>query len=211
MRVISHGPFVPLADVEQRLAATPGTLGELYRRVLRETGVLPAPPGTARREVTIALDDAPGSMNRNELRSGWKGYDAAKRRWQGWLMRELDGLDLDRPIRSVGADGKTRAPILAHAVVTTPGGTVADSENLRTLLAKALGDALVGPLWRWEGEGKSRQFVPADRSMLVEHARYVAGWLDADTDADWLLVFEVRRGPPGTHIRFVWDEPARGR
>lgn len=193
MRIISHGPFVSIADVEARIAATPGSLGALYRQVARELGVLPQPPGTVRRDERFAIDGAPPSMNTNEVRSHWKGEHAAKKEWQGRFARALHGLELDRPIRSVGADGKL-APIFAHIVVTVPGGKLADSPNY-WIASKSLGDAFTGR--------------PApDRAVNYDHRRYVAGWLDQDDDRHWLHVLEVRAGPPSVTGRLVWDEPA---
>jgi hypothetical protein len=193
MRVIGHGPFVSIADVEARLAETPGSLGDLSRRLLRDLGVLPPPPGTVCRRARFTIDDAPPTMNTNELRSHWKDAHAVKTEWQGRFARALDALDLDRPIRSVDGAGELE-PVFAHVLVTTPGGKRADSPNL-WLAVKSLGDALTGR-------------PDPDRAIDYDHRTYTAGWLDEDNDRHLLTWLEVLGGRRRTEVRLTWDEPA---
>lgn len=189
--------MVLVADVEARLAATPGSLGDLRRRVLLDLGVLPQPAGTIHRETWFALDDAPPTMNSNELRSSWTDAHPVKTEWQGRFAQALDALELDRPIRSVGADGHL-APVFAHVLVTTPGGKRADSPNY-WVAVKSLGDALTG----------RRGGQDADRAIDYGHRTYTAGWLDEDNDRHLLTWLEVCGGRRRTEVRLVWDEPAR--
>jgi hypothetical protein len=199
VRIVSHGPFVPVADIAARIAATPGSLGDLYRRVALELGVLAPPPGTRRVERELVLPYTPRSFNENEVRSHWKGFHEAKTALQDDLVVALHRLEpeLPRPIVSVDHDGEP-APVWLHVVLRFPtrrGRDVAD--NFWMLIAKALGDALTG--------------LPAkDRAREVNRRRYVCGWLVNDGAADRLLFVEIdpNLGPPQTTVRLVWDEPA---
>jgi hypothetical protein len=193
VRIISHGPYLALADVQARLDATPGSLRDLRRRVLLDVGVLPQPPGTIHRETWFALDGAPPTMNTNELRSHWKDAHAVKKEWQGRYAQALDALELPRPIRSVDDAGEL-APVFAHVVVTTPGGKRADSPNL-WITTKALGDAMTGR-------------PHPERKIDHDHRTYTAGWLDQDNDRHLLTWLEVLGGRPRTEVRLAWDEPA---
>jgi len=88
--------------------------------------------------VLLWLDDVPPSINTNNVRSHWRGFHTAKKRWQADLERVLLVSALPRPI-----------PGLLEARVTLrfPVKRRRDSENFRPVLSKALGDALVNGGW----------------------------------------------------------------
>lgn len=189
---------VGLREVLEVLEATPGSLGDLYRRVLLEVGVIAPPAGTCRVERVVELDYTPRSFNENEIRSHWKGFHEAKTALQDDLVVALHALEpeLPRPIRSVGPDGDP-APVWLHVMLRFPTRRDRDAaDNFWLLIAKALGDALTG--------------LPAkDRARWVNHRRYVCGWLGNDGAAYRLLFVEIDEtpGPHRTTIRLVWNEP----
>jgi hypothetical protein len=148
------------------------------------------------------------SINEVALRS--RSFDRHKVDLQGKLMRELHGLQylLPRPIPSVGENGAL-APVWAHARLRFPKRAGRDVENYRTLVSKALGDALTGPFTRWVGSGPSRRLVDADRTLLYRGRAYKGRWLEQDTDRHWLLTmdFDPAVGPARLLVWLVWDEP----
>ena len=186
-----------------------GWLGEKFRRYLMEARVIPPPPGTIRVERRIALRVRAETINKRTLK-GW-GFDRRKVELQGDFMRELDRLQflLPRPIPSVGHTLEP-APIWVTVRLRFPKrASKRDVENLRTLVAKALGDAFTGPLYRWDelSDGR-RRLVPAHRRLRVGDRVYIGGWLDDDGEAGWLLDVDIDRtvGPARIDVRIVWDE-----
>lgn len=187
--------MISILEIEERVAATPGALGSLWWHAVRDLGILPDTPTMRRRSVTLELPVAPTSMNLNAIRSDWKGFHAAKKSWQGDLMRELHRLDLPRPIPALHA-------LWAHLVVTYPQPSRQESENRRPVVAKALGDALTGP---------RHKDPELDRGLVYpwpSGPRYVGGWLNDDKDADWVLTMAIDPTPGDyrTVVRLTWDE-----
>lgn len=181
-----------------------GALGELFRRVGMELGAIPPPVGMVRveRRVSIALRGS--SMNEAALKS--MAFDRLKADLQGQLMRAFHRTHylLPRPIPSIGHDGE-RAPVWVHARLRFERPAHRDVENYRTLISKALGDALTGPKLRRAG-GK---WVDAKRTLIYHGAAYTGGWLVDDTHRDWMLTFDFDEhlGPACLSLALVWDQP----
>jgi hypothetical protein len=180
-----------------------GALGELFRRIGMELGAIPPPAGTQRVQRTVSIPLRAGSINETALKS--RSFDRQKVELQGLLMREFHRLQflLPRPIPSVGHDDR-RAPVWAHVRLRFPRHAQRDIENFRTLVAKALGDALTGPFWRGTGPNRRR----ADRTLIFRGAAYTGGWLENDTHHDWILTMDLDEavGPPRISVALVWDE-----
>lgn len=119
---------------------------------------------------------------------------AAKRKRQGIYMRELHRLDLPRPI--------TEGVLDVAVELTRPTNRERDPDNMYRQAIKPLLDALVGPLWN--GTGKTRR--AANRAMIVDGARYVGGWLHADTQEHVRATvrFSDEPGPYSTLVRLSW-------
>lgn len=92
------------------------------------------------RGVGITIATVPPSINTNAVRSHWRGFHSAKKKWQADLEQLLMAAALPRPLLSDG-------PVLADVVLTFPDKRRRDSENFRPVLSKALGDALVNGGW----------------------------------------------------------------
>ena len=120
---------------------------------------------------------------------------AAKRRRQGIYMRELHKLGLPRPI--------TTGILTVHVELTRLEDRERDPDNYYRQALKPLLDALVGP--KHHGTGKNQR--PANRAMILDGARYVGGWLVADTQqyVRSSLLFSEERGPYSTLVRLSWD------
>jgi hypothetical protein len=120
---------------------------------------------------------------------------AAKRRRQGVYMRELHKLNLPRPI--------TTGILEVHVELTRPVYRERDVDNVFKQVIKPLQDALVGP--KFHGTGKSQR--PAHRAMIVDGARYVGGWLHADSQeyVRSTLRFSDEPGPYSTLVRLSWE------
>lgn len=183
-----------------------GALGELHRRIGMELGAIPPPPGTTReqREFSIAWRSTGQSMNATALKS--RAFATLKTELQGLLMREMHGLYylLERPIRSVGHDGKL-APVWAHARLRCEKPANRDDKNFEVLVVKAWADALVGPKLR-RVNGK---FVDAKRMMIFRGAAYEGRWLDDDSRRHLLMTFDIDEhlGPGCLTCTIVWDQP----
>lgn len=184
-----------------------GGLGEQFRRIGMELGTIPRPPGTRRERRRVTLPLPAETINERTLK-GW-GFDKRKTTLQGLFMRELSRLEylLPRPIPSVGHDHGL-APIWVHVRLRFPRHAERDVENLRTLVSKALGDALTGPFWTGRPGTADRR--RAYRRLRVGNRVYVGGWLDKDTDAHWVLTMDIdeRTGPARIDVTIVWDELA---
>ena len=89
---------------------------------------------------TIFLTDVPPSINTNQVRSNWRGFHTAKKKWQQSIEWLLVAECVPCPIP---ADG----PVEVHATLRFPDRRRRDSENFRPVLSKALGDALVNGGW----------------------------------------------------------------
>jgi hypothetical protein len=120
---------------------------------------------------------------------------AAKRKRQGIYMRELHKLNLPRPI--------TSGTLLVDVELTRPDNRERDPDNFYRQAMKPLLDALVGP--KFHGTGKNQR--PAHRAMIVSGARYVGGWLVADSQeyVRSTLRFSDESGPYSTLIRLEWE------
>lgn len=178
----------------------------LWTRIGMELGAIPPPAGTVRVQRQIIVPFRVQSMRDVQLKS--RKYATVKTDLQGLYMRELHQLHglLPRPIPSVGENGEL-APILAHVRIRHAQHGERDLDNYGIAI-KALGDALVGPLWRGQPtKGKPR--TPANRILMVGDRAYKGGWLDRDTQAHWrwTMDFAETIGPPRIHVVFVWDQP----
>lgn len=195
------GGRLTVEELIARIDERPGALGSLQWHSVRDLGLIPDTPQMRRQTRTVVIPGVAPSSNVNAVRSHWKGDDAAKQEWQGKVMRAVDEFDLPRPIPALRT-------LWVHAVKTYPKPRLQESENRRRVFAKAAGDALVGPLWRWEGVGRDRKMVPHDRSMYFEHRRYVGGWLEDDKDRYWTLTMAIDPAPGdySTLLRLTWDE-----
>lgn len=125
--------------------------------------------------VVLAYDDVPPSMNTNAIRSTRWGFHKHKKQWQATLETLLlvDWLTIE-PAAFVWAD----------AVMRFPDRRRRDEGNFRTLLEKALGDALTN-----------------------------AGVLVDDTRAHYQfgqLGFDPVPGPKQTRIRLAWCARSEG-
>jgi Holliday junction resolvase RusA-like endonuclease len=90
--------------------------------------------------IELALPRVPPSINTNAVRSHWRGFHSAKKKWQADLEVLLLAARLPRPIPASG-------PVLVDVVLRFPDRRRRDSENFRPVLSKALGDALVNGGW----------------------------------------------------------------
>jgi hypothetical protein len=134
--------------------------------------------------VEFTIPHVPPSMNRNDVRSSWRGFHNEKRAWQGRFVKALDELDLPRPLPT------DSGPLRVCVTLTFGLGRNRDSENYRPVLGKALGDAL------------------SCDEMNIDGARYVCGWLLDDTDRDWRLALSINlgAGQDQTHVSLAWGE-----
>jgi hypothetical protein len=193
-----------------------GWLGEKFRRYAMELGTIPPPADTIRLERRVSLDLPAETINARTLK-GW-GFDRRKVELQALFMRELDALDflLERPIPSVGHTLE-HAPIWVPVRLRFPTrASRRDVENLRTLIAKSLGDAFTGP--EWTGRPGTPDRRRAHRRLRVNlgtdaRPRWIdvtGGWLNDDGERDWLLDMDIdtRVGAARIDVRIVWDEPA---
>jgi hypothetical protein len=152
-------------------------------------------PSTARRSFTVR--GVPPGENTNLVRNEHPTKASArKRRDQARYMRALHALDLPRPITSG----------VLHITVTLTFETRRhrDIDNWYRQTFKPLLDAAVGPLWN--GTGKNRR--PANRTMYVDGARLVGGWLEDDSPehVEATLRFSPTPGPASTCVVLEWDE-----
>lgn len=121
-------------------------------------------------KVEIEIGFAPPSMNTNELRSHWRGFDKAKQTWQDYCAVELMKLQARQRIKK---DAYQRA--IAGAFIRFAARAARrDTGNYRGLVDKALGDAMV--------EGR---FIPDD-----DAAHFYFGGVE----------FDPERGPDRTLI-----------
>jgi hypothetical protein len=130
-------------------------------------------------------------MNTNALRSG-REFAKQKKLWQGWLMRELHGLDIPRPVfAKPDPKGPPLGKVHVEVVFSFEHWRGRDLDNYTFFISKAF-DALVGPLWQGQPK-KGQKRIPANRAMIVDGARYVGGWLHDDGPEDWELSVRFER------------------
>lgn len=134
------------------------------------------PPGWTRQ--VIEIPRVPPSMNNNEIRSHWTGFQKEKKSWQAEIALMLMAAQLPR-------GGYERA--IAGAFLRFETRSIRDSGNFTGLLAKALGDALViGPDWP-----RRKRYIPDD-----DESHYHFGGVE----------FESESGPPRTTV-YLYLQP----
>ena len=127
------------------------------------------PPTTWVRQI-MQIPRTPPSMNNNEIRSHWTGYQKEKKSWQAEIALLLMAAQVQR-------GGFQRA--IAGAFIRFSDRSVRDTGNYAGLLNKALGDALViSPDWP-----EYKRYIPDD-----DAAHYYFGGVE----------FESERGSPRT-------------
>ena len=135
------------------------------------------PPTTWARHV-LEIPRVPPSMNNNEIRSHWTGFQEHKKSWQAEIALMFMAAQLPR-------GGFERA--IAGAFLRFPTRSIRDTGNFAGLLNKALGDALtVSPDWP-----RHKRYIPDD-----DAAHYYFGGVE----------FEPDRGPPRTTF-YVYLQP----
>jgi hypothetical protein len=158
--------------------------------VMNDTGVIRTHTAEFRVLERIRSENDPKVRNLHPAKAS-----AAKRKRQGIYMRELHKLNLPRPITTV--------VLHVHVELTRPNTRERDPDNFYRQAMKPLLDALVGP--KFHGTGKNQR--PANRAMIVDGARYVGGWLVADSQEHVrsTVSFCDTPGPYSTLVRLEWD------
>lgn len=135
------------------------------------------PPVTWARQI-IEIPRTPPSMNNNEIRSHWTGYQKEKKSWQAEIALVLMAAQLPR-------GGFQRA--IAGAFLRFGDRSVRDTGNFAGLLNKALGDALViSPDWP-----RHKRYIPDDDGAHYHFAG---------------VEFDPERGDPRTTI-YLYLQP----
>jgi hypothetical protein len=134
-------------------------------------------------KIEIELPRVPPSMNTNEIRSHWTGFQKAKKEWQDYFAVELMSLQARQHIRR----GAYQRAIAGGFLRFSLRASRRDTGNYKQLLEKALGDALTIS----EATPRDKRFIPDD-----DNVRFYFGGVE----------FEEERGPDRTRI-WVFLQP----
>lgn len=145
----------------------------------------PVPMPSSVRIAEFTLPEPFPSKNSPLARTSWKTIADRKRDWQERVLRQLDALELPKPIPKVG-------PLIVYCTLRFKARRDQETPNYR-LSEEVILDALIGGHPNYS-RGQRRTEV---------------GWLTNDTDDQVEFILDILRdkGEVGTAVRLVWREP----